>query len=428
MTAAEPLSRILKGDREPISTRPPTPQPAPRPQLPDQNEDDAASGPEWQKIPDTTRDLSAALPDSVALLKVVPVRVDNQDCFQLELYWRHRILVTDDLKELKRQGRPGFVLADELDHRISPRNAVDSYTKLRAWSETKYELTKWLTVLRRNPDLRLIVWDDTDFGIPWELFWHAMGQDSAWLGTAVQVIRWTTVHDANRHDQFSAEESQSVGGDILYYEDPKLTADATTIHHPRDHPGYSAACSMEDLLDKLTKPGNYGLVYVRGHGRHDPDVFKSTLAGVRLADLSGRNLPALAGSKSMVFLNACNSARPVIDKSLGDECNRNFAEVFLRQRAGGVVASMAEVPIYHSAAMARDLVHEARGPDGVPIPEFLRAHRERYAKKLPVHTSDTNLTNLQQRMILAFLHASVFAYFGHPDSVFRLASPKEVKP
>lgn len=428
MTAAEPLSRILKGDREEISTRPPTPQPAPRPELLDQNKDDAAASPGSKKVPDTTLDLSATLPDSVALLKVLPMRMDNQDCFRLELYWRHDIRVTKGKNELKRQGRPGFVLADELDHRISPCNAVDSYTKLRVWSETKYELIEWLTDLRRDPGARLIVWDDTDFGIPWELFWHDMGKDSAWLGTVVQVIRWTTVHDANRHHQFSAEKSQSIGGDVLYYEDPTLTADTTTIHHPRDHPGYSAASSMEDLLDKLTKPGNYGLVYVRGHGHHDPDLFKSTLAGVRLADLSGRKLPALAGSKSVVFLNACNSARPVIDKSLGDESNRNFAEVFLRQRASGVVASMAEVPVYHSAAMARNLVHKARGADGVPIPEFLRAHRELYAKNLPAHTSDTNLTNPQQRSILAFLYASVFAYFGHPDSVFRLASPKEVEP
>jgi hypothetical protein len=428
MTTGRPLSRILRDDREKISARPPTPQPTPRPRLPDQDEDDAASGPGEKDLPGTTRDLSATLPDSVALLKVVPTKVDQQDCFRLELYWRNRILVTDDPKELKRQGRPGFVLADQLDHGISPRQAVDNYTRLRAWSETKYELTQWLSVLRREPGLRLIVWDDTDFGIPWELFWHAMGKDSAWLGTAVQVIRWTTVHDANRHDQFSAEIGQSIGGQVLYFEDPELTADSTTIHHPHEHSGYSAACSMEDLLERLTKPGDYGLVYVRGHGRHDADLFKSTLAGVRLADLSRRDLPALGDSKSVVFLNACNSARPVIDKSLGDESNRNFAEVFLRQRASGVVASMAEVPIGHSAAMARHLVNKAREPDGVAIPEFLRSHRKLYAQKLPNNTSDNDFTDRQQRMVLSFLYASLFAYFGHPDSVFRLAGPNEVQP
>jgi hypothetical protein len=427
MTTPQPLSRILKGDGEGIPNRPPNPQPALRPQLPDEKEDDTAAGPGWEKIPDTVRDLSVALPDNVALLKVVLTKVDNQDCFRLELYWRHRILVTDDPMELKRQGRPGFVLADELDHGISPSEAVDCYTKLLAWSETKYELTQWLTILRREigTDLRLIVWDDTDFGIPWELFWHAMKEAPAWLGTAVQVIRWTTVHDANRHDQFSAEESQSIGGDVLYYEDPELTRLTTSIHHPYGRPGYKAAPTMEDLLGELAKPANYGLVYVRGHGRHNPDLFKSTLAGVRLADLSGRKLPALGGSKSVVFLNACNSARPVIDRNLGDESNRNFAEVFLRQRASGVVASMAEVPIGHSAVMARNLVAEARA-DGVRIPEFLRAHRARHAKNLPDPTS--GLTSLQQHKIRAFVYASVFAYFGHPESVFRLANSRLVEP
>ena len=175
---------------------------------------------------------------------------------------------------------------------------------------------------------------------------------------------------------------------------------------------------MEDLLQELTKPANYGLVYVRGHGHHDPDLFKSTLAGVRLADLCARKLPGLGHSKSVVFLNACNSARPVIDKNLGDESNRNFAEIFLRQRASGVVASMAEVPIGHSAAMARNLVDKARA-DGVRIPEFLRDHRAQYAKNLPDPSPD--LDKQQQRKIRSFIYASVFAYFGHPESVFRLA-------
>ena len=79
------------------------------------------------------------------------------------------------------------MLADALDHGISEPEAVDFYIKLLNWAQTKYELTDWLTALRREirTDLRLIVWDDTDFGIPWELFWHAMEEASAWLGTAV---------------------------------------------------------------------------------------------------------------------------------------------------------------------------------------------------------------------------------------------------
>ena len=121
----------------------------------------------------------------------------------------------------------------------------------------------------------------------------------------------------------------------------------------------------------------------------------------------------------MVFLNACNSARPVIDRSMGDTSNWNFAEVFLRQNASGVVASMAEVPIGHSAPMARNLVGEARA-DGVRIPEYLRDHRARYAKNRQIQSGPYRAATAKYRSLI---YASVFAYFGHPESVFRLAEP-----
>ena len=177
---------------------------------------------------------------------------------------------------------------------------------------------------------------------------------------------------------------------------------------------------MEDLLRELDGPGKYGLVYVRGHGVRSTDLFQATLAGVCLADLAGRLMPGLGNAGSFVFLNACNSARPVIDRSFGDEANRNFAEVFLRQHASGVIATMAEVPVGHSAVLARKLVGRARS-GGIRVPEYLREHRERYANRLPVHT--TGLTDEQQHAVLAFLYSSVFAYFGHPDSVLKLAEP-----
>ena len=109
MTAAQPLSRLLREGQETISTREPTPQLARRPVIPDQPEPGLTSGSGWQDIAGTPGDLSAALPDNVALLKVVLAKVDDQDCFKLELYWRHQILVTEDPEEQKRQGRPGFV-------------------------------------------------------------------------------------------------------------------------------------------------------------------------------------------------------------------------------------------------------------------------------------------------------------------------------
>jgi hypothetical protein len=420
MRPQEPMPRLLRSGGA-ISPRPPQPQPARRP-LPTGEEESLVATAEldWREIPQTRPDLSQTLPQDAALLKVVPTSVDGEECFRLELYYRNRILVTAAPEMLKRQRRPMVVLADTLDGQTSTDNVVRCYTVLRNWSDTKYELTRWLTTLRQEvgSDLRLIIWDDTDFGIQWELFWHGMDEDPGWLGASVQLIRWTTVHDPGRHDQFSAETGATDGRHVLYYEDSALAV--TVSIQPDGQPGYKAARTMEELLTELAGPSNYGLVYIRGHGAHDTDLFKAKLAGVCLADFAGRSMPGLRRARAVVFLNACNSARPVVDKSLGDEGNRNFAEVFLRQRATGVIATMAEVPVGHAVALARRLVTQAR-TDGVAVPEYLRAHRVRYARRLPEHTM--NLTDEDRLAIVHFVYASMFAYFGHPDSVFKLAEP-----
>lgn len=392
---------------------------AQRPQNSELSPKEVNANPDLAQIPPTRRDLSASLPPDTALLKVVMTAVDGQECFRLEGYFRRRVWVTDH-EELRNQCRVDMILADEMDGRLGLEAAVRCYAFLQAWSITKYGLTQWLTRLRREagPKLRLIVWDDTDFGIPWELFWHNMEGNVGWLGAVVQVVRWTTVHDANRHDQFSAEANQSRGGEVLYYEDRDLTGPGFSICDS-EGPGFTAMATMEDLLQALAvKSKSYGLVYVRGHGVHSPDLFKATIAGIHLSDLGCRALPALKESESVVFLNACNSARPVIDARFGDNSNRNFAEIFLRQHAAAVVATMAEIPIAQSTALARGLLKRGRS-EGVQLSEYLRIHRAKYAAVLPAHTMD--LSDEERDTIRAFLYASMFAYFGHPESVFKLA-------
>lgn len=365
-------------------------------------------------------DLSSGLPPDTALLKVILTRSGGHDCFQLQGHFRQQTWVTGT-EELRHQHRPGMILADELEGPGGLDAAVGCYLFLRNWSDTKPGLTRWLTALRRQAGsrLRLIVWDDTDFGIPWELFWHSMDGASGWLGVIAQVIRWTTVHDADRHDQFSAEITNCAGRKVLCYEDGALTGGTYSIARPGD-PRFHAVPTMDYLLRALERRTSaFGLVYVRCHGEHHGDIFKAKLAGVRLADLSIRILPALRDSKPVVFLNACNSARPVIDPKFGDDVNRNFAEVFLRQRASGVVATMAEVPIAQSAVLASRLLNDARS-GVVQLPEFLRAHRARHAGRLPKQVT-AQLDDADKIAICSFLYASSFAYFGHPDSTFTLA-------
>jgi CHAT domain len=402
--------------------REPAPKAAPRPRQSDDAAAVVVAESEPQGIGTAQLDLRENLPPDTALLKVVARKPGAEDLFELQGHFRGKTWVTTE-DELRDQGRLGTILANEIDGEVELAKAVECYRWLQTWSITKHRLSEWLTELRSKAAeekfvLRLIVWDDTDFGIPWELFWHG---DDGWLGVLVPVIRWTTVHDPKRHRQFSAEAGEFGGSDVLYFEDDKLPGAAQASIKPPAGTGYVQKKSMEQLLQALASLSRgYGLVYVRGHGIHSTDLSAATLAGVRLSELDGRPLPSLRLSRPLVFLNACNSARPVIDKRFGDAANRNFAEVFLRKRAAAVVATMAEVPAAQSASLADRLISQARSA-GVCLPEALRAHRKKYSRGLPDFTAP--LTPEEQNRVRAFLYASSFAYFGHPEAVFKLAAP-----
>lgn len=445
MTAPDPLPGLIRGDGGPVSTQSPTPKAASAPRRPDHHGDlpgdlETGSSPETPRptgIRETSQNLAAGLPVTVALLKVIRTRHAGKDCFQLEMHSysqeesRYQHEVVDAPEALARQGRPDGMRIDDLGDGADPSAAVKFYKQMNNWSDSKYELAKWVARLRRESKrsgkaIRLIVWDDTDFCIPWELYRHKIDNTPAeWLGVIAEVIRWTTVHDHERYGQFSAERSDGTGGPILYYEDSNLvkTEEQSICYHAREH-AYRQFESFADLLTELEldEPVHLGLVYVRGHGVNGDTPEKATLAGVSLSDAGMLDLLALRKAKPVVFLNACNSARAVIYKrrSIGDEVNRNFAEVFLRNYASGVVATMAEVDISYSARLAQKLVLQARDPDGVRISEFLREEREDEAKGLPRNT--LSLKPIDEHKILSFLRVCMFAYFGHPDSVFRLAS------
>lgn len=425
MTATDPLPGLRAGDNP--SLKPPAPRAAQPPEVSGFGDKDAPtvdSG--MTELEGTWHDLRERFPETVALMKVIPhKRPDGSECFQLEMHSHHDFQAAKDAAALDRQGRPKLVLADKLAGDVDLSVAEECYDELLDAAE-RPELTSWLTDLRRTVGdrLQLIIWDDTDFGIPWELFWHEMDESPAWLGTVAEITRWVTVRTPERRHHFSAEANAGSGHRILYFEDPALLP---TMNHSildRSNPdAYVDSKTMIGLLRELNNGGNnsrYGLVYIRCHGSHSHQRSQARIADVPLLKVSGMQLRALRESRALVFLNACNSARQVTDSGPGDNASRNFVEVFLRRHAGGVVATLAEVGATYSASLPRKIVARARN-DGVRIPEFLREERAKEARGLPEDT--LTATEDEKRKILSFLRVSMFAYFGHPNSVFKLVDP-----
>jgi hypothetical protein len=362
---------------------------------------DAADGP-----------LPLPLPLGTALLRVTRRPYDGQECFYLELQCDTPMRSTPSSQDLRSQGRPDLTLAD-----VAVKHTWrQSFHALRSWSVNKLTLRQWLTALRRRHGrrLRLIIWDETDFQIPWELFFHETDDpdDHGWLGADVEIIRWTTVYSETPID-WSTGGSSTCRGSILSFTDQDFPSPEPLLSRYR----YEPTGSMEDLLTKLDDTDReVGLVYVWGHGRPGPNGETATLAGISHDRLGVYLMRALRGSRTLVLLNACGSAQLMNDNRFGEKATRSFAEIFLRRGARGVIATSGEVGKADSYDLVSHLVFAAEEAD-VNLPAMLLKYRAALAHELPTDPGDDPAV---EERLKFFFYGFMYLYFGHPDTMLRM--------
>jgi hypothetical protein len=172
----------------------------------------------------STVDLAAAPPSSVAVLDVVPLADDSGERFGLRGFCCCENLPWTAPDRHRRPGRIDVATLISKDRGESP---AQTFLRLKNWSSSKKELLGWLARLRDNhgEELRLIIRDCTDFGIPWELFWLADATGGDWLGSAVTVVRWVAMPRAADDAELPPGRSVADGGVIAYVADGTMRAD-----------------------------------------------------------------------------------------------------------------------------------------------------------------------------------------------------------
>jgi hypothetical protein len=312
-----------------------------------------------------------------------------------------------------RYRRPEIALGDL----VAPGGEMpaDVLWLLREWSRTHDEITDWLNALRAavGADLRLVVWDDTGFEIPWELLWlpAAAGHPAGWLGALLPVVRWTTLHGrsaavASPYDDQPVESH----GELVVYLIDEMAADAEVLapYGPlrrADGPG---------LLTRLTQTDpRIGLVYVASHGTAEESTVRRRLGELRLTSLSFDPLPGLSASRSLVVLNACHSGRLFADPRLNDSLLRGFAEAFLRHGASAVIGTTGEVDTVRAGQVAAELLAALAGAGPAHVARALRDVRARIAAATPADTDD-------QRELLPFLSTFMYVCYGNALTTLRL--------
>ncbi|MEU6349560.1 CHAT domain-containing protein [Streptomyces sp. NPDC047072] len=300
---------------------------------------------------------------------------------------------------------------------------------IRLWSNNQPELAHWLGLIRHRHGerLRLIVWDDTGYELPWELFWVAPdpenGLQASLLGALTVMSRWTTVRDV---DHGLPRRTGDCRGRVLGYLHKDMTDDSS-VFTPYVH---QLHLEMTPFLQALDTPADStGLVYLGCHGEYGDSVTHLTLGDRTWAEFEGETMRVLRQDSSLVCLNACHSGRFVDNSAQGENALRGFAELFLRKGAGGCIVTAGKVGDAEARALVRRLVREVATHPSRPVTHTLRAFRASAAREFgplaaipSVRNDDGHTDGIGQKRVLRLLYAFMFHYYGHPETTLRLTA------
>ncbi len=405
------LKALAEGDRGPSAGT----EPIPASYLPfrDFTGRELPTG-EPQGLGPTTVNVDGTLPPGTAELWVRQAFLDGHDgkvVFELAGY----CCCGEDLAPTKNDHHgcpPRIALAALITADAGGESPTKSLYRMRNWSRSKVELLDWLARIRRRhgDDLRLIIWDDSGFDIPWELLWigqdELTGQPGGWLGALATVTRWTTIQSTGGRVPYRSGRCE---GEVVGYVAEEMGPDKELLH------GTSPwlAATLLELLSELNRPGgDLALVYVACHGKFAQSSFEFTIDGISLGEIDSADLARIKSSGGLVFMNACHSGRLIEDQEYNDGVVRGFAEVFLRSGATGFIGTAGAVLQEQATTVAGHLLQAFRRDPGRPAPTVLRDYRRSVTVTDLPPISDLPAA----KSLLPFINAYMYLFFGGPET------------
>jgi hypothetical protein len=351
-------------------------------------------------------DISARLESSYALLIVSRAGTDA-----LAVTGRHR----DDVLQLpvSTMYRPNLALGDMADS--AGVHAAAIRLLMLEWSRQAEVIREWLERLRAEMGdelLRLVIWDDTGYEIPWELLhlWGdpATGRPAGWLGELVAVTRMLTLHAGDPSERWSPLDlgHHVCDGDTIACVDETMVEDLTALSCFD-----SRQVNENQLLDRLEQDAPIAFMYFAAHGEYSADMTALTVGRLRLKDFAFGPLPALMRSHSLVFLNACHSGRLLNDQRINASLF-GFAEMFLRKGAATVVGAAGKVEDARARQVAMEVINQLAGETKVSIAEAVRRVRANSTSR--IYGRDPAIGDLKN-----FIYTFMYVCYGNPYTTLR---------
>ena len=386
-------------------------------------------------LPPLSPGMRGRLPKGMAELVVYPV--GGSDSFALTGAYGDKLA-----QPLGGAGKPGFDL-NSLAVRLE--QTISIVAQMASWSREERQLTRWLNQVtldaeRDSTEFALVVWDDTGFRIPWELFWLTDPEKRRrpnFIGALMTVTRWLDMTPSTIVQDFTADPGQANGPVAAHvYDNPKdpdksmardkeLLQDFQVEYEDR----------MSDLLTSLQDPDHPALamVYAACHGE-----FGEEPGGCRVGELTLESaymqadygFHRLRNRQTLVFLNACATG-PVGEDSgrYNDGALRGFPKMFLETGAAGVLATAAPIESDFAHRAARGLFERLRPDPNLPVARAVRDLRREAADSLPPHIWQTDVPASQRKAanatLLPVLYWFMYLYYGSPRMAISFAGAND---
>lgn len=362
-------------------------------------------------------DCSIAPPGNVAFLYVYE---SDRESIRMKGWNSRRHLI-----HCPRIPKPDISLA-----RITSRKMfIPIVARIKEFSKERLsELTKWLGLLSdfHKEDLCLVIIDDTDAEIPWEM----ISLKAGYIGSEVEVVRWTDISKYGDDLRLSPQ-TTVVNGCTLSF----LHGNSEDLMHEEKNAlnNLNASClnSAEEVLDRFRGGlSGVGLLYIACHGefvRGSRKKIKIELSGTESVG-TGADEPQIPisvehlhvldrkeGGLPIVFVNACHSGRLLHDKTGGRYYG--FPRIFLSKVAHAYVGTLGEVGVPFAAKIGAFVLRQlSNSASGVRLSKILKELRLQAAREFG-EASLHDINNYEK-----FVDTFMYVYYGNPLTHLMLQS------
>jgi nucleoside phosphorylase len=292
---------------------------------------------------------------------------------------------------------------------LTCHQSSDALGKLLNYKPTKCAMGQffgWFIALQKRLDAdsnsklsHLIINDQTDFEIPWEML-NLPGKET--LGTATQIVRWHDIQDPETWEPIPLHtpERHCCQGDILIHADVQDFDNASRGIQALQLYQHVHFADSQSLFDRLQQTqAEFGLIFIASR------EFQCLPRGTLAARLNYAGAIGNRASVGFIDIQSFPDDRPTMSY-------RELATSFLEYGLKGVVGTLKTVKEREAAQIVQSFFTEHDRDRKATIPELLRRLRFNADRQLR--------QTFSEEACLLYLSTCLYAYYGNQMTVLEL--------